>query len=110
MHRNGDLDATPAGLAGLDVYIEYSFQALGPCHGGTALGGCLLICLFRFRRFGLTAFTPASRGDPCPVLAVGGEYAVKAHEVNAWFGDQSSEPGHEVKWLEEYVRGAIAPR
>ena len=25
-----DLDSTPAGLAGLDVYIEYSFQALGP--------------------------------------------------------------------------------
>ena len=34
---------------------------------------------------------------------------MKASEVNAWFGDQSGESGHEVKWLEEYVRGAIAP-
>ena len=56
--------------------IEYSFQALGPGHGGTALGGCLLICLFRFPRPGLTTlttFTSASRGNPCSVFAVGGD-------------------------------------
>ncbi len=35
---------------------------------------------------------------------------MKASEVNAWFRDQGGEPGHEVKWLEAYVRGAIAPR
>ncbi len=60
------------GCAGM-ANIEYSFQALGLGHGGTAFGGCLLICLFRFGRPGLSTFTSASRGDPCPVFAVGGD-------------------------------------
>ncbi len=39
-------------------------------HGGTALGRCLIICLFRFRRLRLTAFTPPCRSNQCPVFAV----------------------------------------
>ncbi len=80
------LDGTAAGLAGLNVYVEYAFQTLRPGHRGAALGWRPLICLVRSRNAWLTAFTPLGRGDQCPVFVVRSEDTMKAGKVNAWFG------------------------
>ena len=60
------------------------------------------------RRFGLTAFAALCRRHLHAMLAVGGEYPVKAGKVNSWLGHQGGQSGDEVQRLEDDVGGAVA--
>lgn len=64
-----------AAFALLDIYIEYAFQALHPCHRRAPFGNGKL-----FQRFlpgGFAAFTALSGSYQSAVFAIGREYTVK---------------------------------
>ena len=97
-----DLHGATAMVAGLDVDSEYPFKALGPGHGGAALGGGL--------GFGRDSVTAPGRRDLLSQMTVGREEPMEAGQIHAWFGHQSGQPGNEVERLENDVGGAVAVR
>ena len=83
-------DGASAFAARLDVDVEYPFKALCPCHRGTALGRGL-----RFVRcLALLPPDPLSRGYQRAIVAVRGEDAVVARQVDARRRDERGEPGN----------------
>jgi hypothetical protein len=103
-----DLDVTAAALAGLDVNVEDTFQALRPSHGGPAFGGRGVFG--RIRRVGFVALAALARRHLCTVCAVGGEDSVEPSEVDPGFGHQGDQARNEVHRLEDDVCGAVAVR
>ena len=77
-------------------------------HGGPAFGGCWVFR--RRRRAGLVALTPFGRRHPRTMRAVGGEHTMESSQVGPGLGHQGDQPGNEVQWLENDMRGAIAVR
>ena len=71
-----DLDGAAAALAGLDVDVEHTLQALRPGHGGPAFGGCWVFR--RMRRAGLVTLAALGRRHLRTMRAVGGEYSVES--------------------------------
>jgi hypothetical protein len=82
-------------LADLNLNPEYPLEALSPRHGHATLARRLVLRLIRC--FGVAAFAPLSRRYLHAMLAVGGEYPVKAGKVNSWLGHQGGQSGDEVQ-------------
>jgi hypothetical protein len=87
-------DATAAGTARLNVDIEHPLETLGPSHGRATFGGRSVLRLIR--RFGLTAFATPCGCHLYAMLAVGGEYPVKAREVHARFRNEGGQTRDEI--------------
>ncbi len=81
--------------AGLDIDREYPFQSLHPGHGSEG-----------YVRFLLTGF--AFWHDRLTMLAIRGEHAVEAGEVQSRARNQGGQAGDEVEWLEDDMGGAVA--
>jgi len=82
------------------------FETLRPSHGGAALGGCWV---WRVRRLGLVAVAPA-RHHLRAQVAVRGKNTVKSGEVHSGLGHQGGQPGDEIQWPKEEMRGAVPVR
>ena len=82
--------------ADLDVYIEYTFQAMGLDHGSIALGGCVDSCVGDRA----DAFPALSWCDQLTVAVVRCENAVVAGEVDAGFGCWRRSTGNESQGFE----------
>ena len=79
LHRAG------AFATGLSVDIENTLEALRPGHDDMAFGGCPF-CK-SIGSIGIASLAPAGRRDQCPVIAVGGEYAMEAGKIDARLGN-----------------------
>jgi len=90
-------DAAATLSAHLDIDVEDALEALRPepapdlirGHDRPTFGRRLVLRLIR--RFGRVTLTPFGGRHQRTVLAVRGEYTVKAGEVDAWPGNQGSE-------------------
>ncbi len=80
-----DLHGSAAGLASLDIDVEHALEALRPGHDDMAFGGCPF-CK-SIGSIGIASLAPAGRRDQCPVIAVGGEYAMEAGKIDARLGN-----------------------
>jgi len=80
-----DLHGSAAGLASLDIDVEHALEALRPGHDDMAFGGCPF-CK-SIGSIGIASLAPAGRRDQCPVIGVGGEYAMEAGKIDARLGN-----------------------
>ena len=88
------LGGTATGPALLHVDIENPLEPLSPGHGRMTLNRGFLV--LATRSFGLAAFAPLCRRNPCSMLTVGCEYAVKPNQIDSRLGDQGGQLGDEV--------------
>lgn len=97
-----DLDRAATVLADLDIDLEHAPEAPGPSHGAMLLG---------FGRRGCAGQSLAAPGrrDLRTQAAVGCENTVIASEVDAGPWDQGRQPGDEIQWLQQHMRGAVTP-
>ena len=104
----GDLDAAAAGLAALDVDIEYALEALSPSHRYPAFSRRLLLALIG--GFGFVAPAAPRRRHPRTMGAVRCEHPVESDQIDPGLRHQGGQPGDEVQRLKDDVCGAIAVR
>ena len=71
-----DFHWATTGLARLDADVKHPLEPLSPGHDDMAFGGCPF-CK-SIGSIGIASLAPAGRRDQCPVIAVGGEYAMEA--------------------------------
>ena len=83
-----DLHGSAAGLASLDIDVEHALEALRPGHDDMAFDGCPF-CK-SIGSIGIASLAPAGRRDQCPVIAVGGEYAMEAGKIDARLRDKQA--------------------
>lgn len=98
-----DPDRPLALLAGFNVDIEHPFQALGPGHGGMALGWYLVV------RVGFVpglaaALAPPGGRDQCAMLAVGANTPWKRVRLTLGFGTKAASlarksKGSKIAWV-----------
>jgi len=100
-----DLDITTALTAGCNINIKYALQPLRPCHSHPALGWGSVI--FGCPR--LVNFASFCWGYLDTVFTIRGKYPMKTCQVNSRFRHQCRQPGYEIQWLENDMRGAVAP-
>ena len=83
-----DLHGSAAGLASLDIDVEHALETLRPGHDDMAFDGCPF-CK-SIGSIGIASLAPAGRRDQCPVIAVGGEYAMEAGKIDARLRDKQA--------------------
>ena len=84
-----DFDSAATLIAGFDIDLENTFQALSPSHGSMSLG-CRFVLI-------LPAPAAFSWSHLRAKAAVGGEDTVEASEVHTRFWNQGSQAGDEVQ-------------
>ena len=71
--------------------VKHALEALGPGHDDMAFGGCPF-CK-SIGSIGIASLAPPTRRDQCPVIGVGGEYAMEAGKIDARLGNDVQRAG-----------------
>ena len=77
-------------------------------HRCSAFGGCWVLPIVT--RLGFVAFAPFGGRHQRAVLAVRREHPMKAGEIHSGLRHQGGQPGKEIQWLEDDVRGPVPVR
>jgi hypothetical protein len=101
-----DFDGTTTCVAGRNIDIEYSLEALCPGHRGMLLHRRSLIAVYL--AFG--ALASFRRCYQRTVFAVGREHAMEACQIGSRSGYQSCQACDKVQWFEDDVGSTVAVR